>query len=114
MIRAEPARQRSTSRLPSVTTQILIGLALGIVVGADAASAAALVQNQQHGWDIFLHLFPTSVVDAMARGDILQIVVFSTFFGVAIAALGKRGAPVLEVLDSTAHVMFKVTGYVMF
>ena len=43
-------------------------------------------------WDIFLHLFPTSVVDAMARGDILQLVVFSTFFGVALAAIGDEGA----------------------
>ena len=40
-----------------------------------------MAQSQQHAWDIFLHLFPTSVVDAMARGDILQLVVFSTFFG---------------------------------
>ena len=42
-------------------------------------------------WDIFLHLFPTSVVDAMARGDILQVVVFATFFGVALAAIGAEG-----------------------
>ena len=49
----------------------------------------------------------------MARGDILQIVVFSTFFGVALAAIGPKGQPVVDVLDTTAHVMFKVTGYVM-
>src|SRR6185295_2658566 len=63
--------------------------------------------------DILLHLFPTSVVDAMARGDILQLVVFSTFFGIALAAIGPKGQPVLDVLDSTAQVMFKFTGYVM-
>ena len=72
-----------------------------------------MAQNQQHAWDIFLHLFPTSVVDAMARGDILQLVVFSTFFGVALAAIGPKGKPVLDVLESTAAVMFKFTGYVM-
>ena len=49
----------------------------------------------------------------MARGDILQLVVFSTFFGIALAAVGAKGRPVLDVLDSTAHVMFKFTGYVM-
>ena len=68
---------------------------------------------QQHAWDILLHLFPTSVVDAMARGDILQVVVFATFFGVALAAIGAEGQPVVDVLDSVAQVMFKVTGYVM-
>src|SRR5206468_7891198 len=63
--------------------------------------------------DIFLHLFPTSVIDAMARGDILQLVVFSLFFGIAVAAIGKKGQPVLDVLESTAQVMFRFTGYVM-
>jgi len=89
------------------------GAGLTLPVGADASAAAALVQNQQRGWDIFLHLFPTSVVDAMARGDILQVVVFSTFFGIAVAAIGRKGQPVLDVLESTAQVMFKFTGYVM-
>src|SRR4029079_4629295 len=59
------------------------------------------------------HLFPTSVIDAMARGDILQLVVFSTFFGIAVAAIGPKGQPVLDVLESTAQAMFKFTGYVM-
>jgi proton glutamate symport protein len=72
-----------------------------------------MVQNQQHAWDIVLHMFPTSVVDAMARGDILQVVVFSLFFGIAIAAIGVRGQPVLDVLESTAQAMFKFTAYVM-
>ena len=89
------------------------GAGLAMPIGADTTAAAAMAQNQQHAWDIFLHLFPTSVVDAMARGDILQLVVFSTFFGVALAAIGPRGKPVLDVLDSTAAVMFKFTGYVM-
>jgi proton glutamate symport protein len=89
------------------------GAGLALPVGADTKAAAGLVQSQQHGWDIFLHLFPTSVVDAMARGDILQVVVFSMFFGIAVAAIGKKGQPVLDVLESTAQVMFKFTGYVM-
>jgi proton glutamate symport protein len=89
------------------------GAGLAMPIGADTSAAAAMVQSQQHAWDIFLHLFPTSVIDAMARGDILQVVVFSTFFGVALAALGSKGQPVLDLLESTAQVMFKVTGYVM-
>jgi len=89
------------------------GAGLTVPIGTDTSAAAAMVQNQQHAWDIFLHLFPTSVIDAMARGDILQVVVFSTFFGVALAAIGAKGQPVLDVLESTAQVMFKFTGYVM-
>ena len=89
------------------------GAGLAMPIGGSTAALIAMSQNQQHAWDIFLHLFPTSVVDAMARGDILQLVVFSTFFGIALAAIGAKGRPVLEVLDSTAHVMFKVTAYVM-
>jgi proton glutamate symport protein len=89
------------------------GAGLAMPIGADTAAAAAMVQSQQHAWDIFLHLFPTSVVDAMARGDILQVVVFSLFFGIALAAIGPKGQPVLDVLESTAQAMFKFTGYVM-
>jgi len=89
------------------------GAGLAMPIGADTSAAAAMAQNQQHAWDIFLHLFPTSVIDAMARGDILQLVVFSTFFGIALAAIGPKGQPVLDVLDTTAQVMFKFTGYVM-
>ncbi|HZR26311.1 MAG TPA: cation:dicarboxylase symporter family transporter [Vicinamibacterales bacterium] len=89
------------------------GAGVSIAMDADTKAVAAMAQNQQHAWDIVLHLFPTSVVDAMARGDILQLVVFSTFFGIALAAIGHKGKPVLDVLDSLAHVMFKFTGYVM-
>jgi proton glutamate symport protein len=89
------------------------GAGLAVPIGADTGELVALAQKQQHAWDIFLHLFPTSVVDAMARGDILQLVVFSTFFGIALAAVGERGKPVVEVLESTAQVMFKFTGHVM-
>ena len=89
------------------------GAGLTLPIGADTSAAAAMVQNQQHAWDILLHMFPTSVVDAMARGDILQVVIFSLFFGIALSAIGAKGQPVLDVLDSTAQAMFKCTGYVM-
>ena len=89
------------------------GAGLAIPLAADTSAVAAFAKNQQSAWDMFLHLFPTSVVDSMARGDILQVVVFSLFFGVALSAMGERGKPVVAVLDSLAHVMFKVTSYVM-
>jgi Na+/H+-dicarboxylate symporter len=53
------------------------------------------------------------VLDAMARNEILQIVIFSLFFGTAMAALGERSRVVLDVLDAVSHIMLKVTGYVM-
>ena len=49
----------------------------------------------------------------MAKGDILQMVVFATFFGIALAAIGETRAAGVDVLDAVAHVMFKFTGYVM-
>jgi proton glutamate symport protein len=89
------------------------GAMLTLPPSGDTATAVAMVKQQQGGWDLVLHLVPTSVVDAMARGDVLQIVVFSTFFGVGLAAIGDRGAGLVSLLDSVAQVMFKVTGYVM-
>lgn len=89
------------------------GAGMSLPLGADTRAAAAMVQNQQHAWDILLHMFPSSVVDSMARGDILQVVVFSMFFGIAVAAIGAKGQPILDVMESTAQAMFKFTGYVM-
>jgi Na+/H+-dicarboxylate symporter len=59
------------------------------------------------------HTIPTSIIDAMARNEILQIVVFALFFGTATAAIGERGRIVIDALDAVAHIMLKVTGYVM-
>jgi len=59
------------------------------------------------------HTIPSSIFDAMARNEILQIVVFALFFGTAMAALGERSRAVVEVLDAVGHIMLKVTGYVM-
>ena len=59
------------------------------------------------------HTLPTSVIQAMAGNEILQIVVFSLFFGTAMAAMGERSKVILDTLDAVSHVMLKVTGYVM-
>lgn len=59
------------------------------------------------------HVFPSSIIDAMAHNELLQIVVFSLFFGTAVAAIGEKGKPVIEFMDSVSHVMLKVTSFVM-
>ncbi|OJW80924.1 MAG: dicarboxylate/amino acid:cation symporter [Bacteroidetes bacterium 46-16] len=63
--------------------------------------------------EFMYHVFPTSVIDAMARNEILQIVIFALFFGVGTAAIGEKGAVVIKAMDAFAHVILKVTGYVM-
>jgi Na+/H+-dicarboxylate symporter len=63
--------------------------------------------------DFITHLVPSSIVDGMAKNEILQIVVFSIFFGTAAAAIGPRAEPMIAVVDGVAHVMLKLTGYVM-
>lgn len=59
------------------------------------------------------HIFPSSAVEAMAKNEILQIVVFSLFFGVGTAAIGEQGKVIIQFMDAVAHVILKVTGYVM-
>lgn len=63
--------------------------------------------------DFLYHIFPTSVFDAMARNEILQIVVFAIFFGVATAAIGETGRVVIRAMDALAHVILKIVSYVM-
>jgi Na+/H+-dicarboxylate symporter len=63
--------------------------------------------------DFLYHMFPTSIIDAMAKNEILQIVIFALFFGVATAAIGEQGKIVIKAFDAAAHVILKVTGYVM-
>jgi proton glutamate symport protein len=63
--------------------------------------------------DMIEHAFPASVVDAMARGDVLEIVVFAMLFGAACAAIGAKAQPVLDLCKSLASVMFRYTDYVM-
>jgi len=59
------------------------------------------------------HIFPASVIDAMARGDVLQIVAFSVLFAMALSAIGEKGKPIVEAMESLMQVMFKFTNYVM-
>ncbi len=63
--------------------------------------------------DFISHVFPKSFVEAMANNEILQIVVFALFFGVATGAIGEKGEIVVKAMDAIAHVILKITGYVM-
>ncbi|MET0372384.1 MAG: dicarboxylate/amino acid:cation symporter [Sphingobium sp.] len=63
--------------------------------------------------DFILHVFPTSMIGAMADNSILQIVVFSLFVGVALTAIGDKGKPIVTVIESMVELMLQVTGYVM-
>jgi Na+/H+-dicarboxylate symporter len=80
-----------------------------------AASASSGIEATGLTMQTFItHLIPTSALDAMSRNEILQIVVFSLFFGTAMAAMRERSQGVIDVLDAVSHIMLKVTGYVMF
>ncbi|MBN9485476.1 MAG: dicarboxylate/amino acid:cation symporter [Bacteroidetes bacterium 43-93] len=63
--------------------------------------------------EFLYHVFPSSVFESMAKNEILQIVVFALFFGVATAAIGEKGEIVIKAMDAIAHVILKITGYVM-
>jgi proton glutamate symport protein len=107
----------------ATTIALFLGLAIvnffqpgaGLQIATQGVDTLKSIQEikAHSGWDMLVTLFPTSVIDAMAKGDILQLVVFSIFFGVAVAAIGEKGRPIVDALESTAQAMFKFTGYVM-
>ena len=78
-------------------------------IGAESGIATSSLTMK----DFITHLVPVSIADGMARNEILQIVVFSVFFGTAAAAVGARATPMIDAIDGVAHVMLKLTGYVM-
>lgn len=98
-----------------------VAMALGLLLGnllqpgiglapAPAAAEQPELPVQEPFW---VRLFPRSIVDAMARGDVLQIVIFSLLFAAAVAAAGERGKPVLDLCRALADVMFRFTDFVM-
>jgi len=106
----------------------IISLSLGLVLvnlfrPGDAMHLAGMAPPMDAKTDIvttgltmkefITHLIPASIVDGMAKNEILQIVVFSIFFGTAAAAVGARATPLIDAVDGIAHIMLKVTGYVM-
>ncbi len=86
---------------------------VGITI-ADQGTTTANLSTHAFSIDNFVdHLVPTSLFKSLADGEILQIVVFSLFAGVAIMAMGERGKPLVELADNVAHMMLVITGYVM-
>jgi Na+/H+-dicarboxylate symporter len=109
-------------------TASLVSLLIGLVLvnvfqpgaginlsNADMSGAQDLVgKTQEFSIQKFIeHVFPKSVIDAMANNEILQLVIFSIFFGVATASMGEKANVIVKALDAVAHVILKMVGYVM-
>ena len=107
-------------------TASLISLLLGLVMSnllrpgdnlglplPDIGASANLATSKFTLKDFVGHMVPRSFAESMANNEILQIVVFSMFFGIALAALGEKGKVLLAAIDQLSHVMLKITGYVM-
>lgn len=95
-----------------IVTLLKPGVGLGLPL--PEANAAVEIKGSGLGMSEFItYLVPASIFDAMAKNQILPIVVFSAFFGVACAALGQKAKVVVDFFEQVSHVMLKVTGYVM-
>ena len=95
-----------------VVTLLQPGVGLGLPI-PETSSSVPIGTSALGLKEFITHLVPKSIIEAMANNEILQIVVFSIFFGAALAALGERGRPVVEFTEAVAQVMLRVTGYVM-
>ncbi len=107
-------------------TASLVSLVLGLILAnvlqpghnlglplPDIGASANLATAKFTVKDFVTHLVPRSFAESMANNEILQIVVFSMFFGVALSALGDKARTLVEAIDQLSHAMLKITGYVM-
>lgn len=85
----------------------------GVVLEEGAVHSTAGLAKPQTLAEIVLHIFPVSVIDAMARNDVLQIVAFAVLFAVAVTLAGPVGKPVIEFCESLTQVMLRFAGIVM-
>src|SRR6202789_2321505 len=108
------------------TVAWLIGLVVGNVVHPgsgfnvnvatlDAKSVAdyAGQAKTQSVTEFLMHIIPTTVVDAFAKGDILEVVFVALLFGFALSAAGTRARPLVDLIDSLTHVVFRATNILM-
>src|SRR5437667_2516724 len=105
------------------TAALFIGLAVvnfikpGLGVTLAAANTDVLKTIEQSHPKSFVetivHVFPSSVIESMVRGDVLQIVAFSVLFALAVSAVGEKGKPIIRAMESLSQIMFKFTNYVM-
>jgi aerobic C4-dicarboxylate transport protein len=93
----------------------LVQVGHGLAAKPDAAAVATYVKQAeaQKSVDFVLNIIPDSVVGALARGDILQVLLFAILFGFALMALGERGHRLRDIIDDTAHAVFGVIAIVM-
>lgn len=106
----------------ATTLALILGLILvsitkpgvGVSIGdVDPSKIQNVAQSKINIGELLLHIIPTNIVEGAARGDILQIIFFSCFFGVAVTALGRKGEIVIQFTQAVSDAMFKVTLYVM-
>jgi len=108
------------------TSATIIALALGLVIVnifepgkvmhldlPDNKIETGIQNNSQTSKNFIDHVIPESLIRSMAANDILPIVVFALFFGLAASAVGEHGKPIIKAFESLSHVMFKVTNFVM-
>src|SRR2546428_4299896 len=105
------------------TAALFIGLAVvnftkpgtGVALAAkDTAVIKTIGQSHPKTLiETIVHVFPSSVIESMVRGDVLQIVAFSVLFALAVSAVGEKGKPIVRAMDSLSQIMFKFTNYVM-
>ena len=87
---------------------------VGLAIPIPPAEAASGVEKAAFNLkDFITHVVPASMIEAMATNEILQIVVFSLFIGVAITAVGEKAAPLVRGVEALTQVMLQVTNYVM-
>lgn len=90
------------------------GHAIDLSLEDKAAATDVISKTQEFSLQKFIeHVFPSSIIDAMATNQILQIVIFSVFFGVAATAIGSYTKPVIHALEAISHVILKMVDYVM-
>src|SRR5438309_10355528 len=105
------------------TLALIIGLTvvnftkpgIGVTLAASNIDIAKTI-GQSHPKTLvetIVHAFPSSVIESMVRGDVLQIVAFSVLFALAVSAVGEKGKPIVRAMESLSQVMFKFTNYVM-
>ena len=105
---------------------LVIGLSVGLIfkpgkgfstsISENMINTATVMASQnthESAIDMIVNIFPTSIIKSMANGDLLQIVVFSIFFALAICAVGQKAKPVLDCVSSLSEIMFKFTQFVM-
>jgi proton glutamate symport protein len=105
------------------TAALFIGLAVvnftkpgaGVTLAATSTDVIKTIEHSHPKTlvETIVHAFPSSAIEAMVRGDVLQIVMFSVLFALAVSAIGEKGKPIVRAMESLSQIMFKFTNYVM-